>query len=109
MSCLNNAKRYKHFIERVSSVVACWTHTHGIMSSNAAEVNLSFHAAGMLFYNMQRNTAPKFYIIRKSITIHDCTILLQVAPKLTTPHKSVRTPRLCYKLHEIEIKILGRP
>jgi hypothetical protein len=55
----------------------------------------------LLFYTMQRITPPKFYIFRKSITIHHCTALLQVALVSIPPHKFVRPPCWYYQLREI--------
>jgi hypothetical protein len=42
------------------------------------------------------------YFPKKSITIHHCTALLQVALVSTTPHKFVRPPCWYYRVQEIE-------
>jgi hypothetical protein len=56
----------------------------------------------LLFYIIQRITVPKLRILRKSITVYHCMILLQVALVSVPPHVFVLSPCWYYRLHEIK-------
>jgi hypothetical protein len=93
MWSLSTVNQYLHITRHVSSVVVYWTHMHGVRGSSSGQAKTFFHAAAMLsFYIIQRITIPKSYIFQKSITIHHCMTLLQVALVLIPPHKFVCLP-----------------
>jgi hypothetical protein len=83
------------------AVVARWTRVHVVMGSNPGE-SFFYAAAMLLFYIMQRITTPKLCIFRKSITLHHCMPLLQVALVSIPPHRFVRPPCWYYRLFDIK-------
>jgi hypothetical protein len=80
------------------SVLDSYAWGHGIESWTPQNIFFFHSAAMLLLYIVQMITIPKFCIFRKSITIHHCVALLQVALMSIPPHKFVCPPCWYYRL-----------